>query len=160
VVSNLSDQWALSPERTVEAYALTAIAVADAFIGCWREKFATNVLRPVSYIQRNIDPAWQPLLNTPNFPAYTSGHSTESAAAAEVLTALLGDNRPYDDPTHLTLGHPIKRLASFREAAREAGMSRLYGGIHFSMDNVAGRQQGECIGRAVLSRVKTRGGAR
>lgn len=159
VVSSVSDQWALSPEQTVEAYALTAIAVADAFIGCWREKFATHVLRPISYIQRYIDPAWQPLLNTPNFPTYTSGHSTQSAAAAEVLTALFGDNRPYDDPTHITLGHPVKRLASFREAAHQAGMSRLYGGIHFSMDNLGGRQQGECIGRAVLARVKTRGGA-
>jgi len=158
VVSSVSDQWALSPERTVEAYALTAIAVADAFIGCWRTKFTTHVIRPVTYIQRYIDPAWQPLLNTPNFPTYTSGHSTQSAAAAEVLTALLGDNRPYDDPTHVTLGHPVKRLASFREAAREAGMSRLYGGIHFAMDNVAGRQQGECIGRTVLARVKTRAG--
>ncbi|HJR35397.1 MAG TPA: vanadium-dependent haloperoxidase [Gemmatimonadales bacterium] len=157
VVSSLSGQWALSPERTVEAYALTAIAVADGFIGAWREKFATNLLRPVSYIQRYIDPAWQPLLITPNFPTYTSAHSTQSAAAAEVLTVLFGDNRAYDDPTHVTLGHPVKRLASFREAAREAGMSRLYGGIHFSMDNVAGRVQGECIGRAVLSRVKTRG---
>ena len=157
VVSSLSSQWTLSPERTVEAYALTAIAVADAFIGCWREKFSSNLLRPVAYIQRYIDPMWQPLLNTPPFPTYTSGHSTQSAAAAEVLTALFGDNRPYDDPTHVTLGHPVKRLASFREAAHEAGLSRLYGGIHFQMDNLAGRAQGECIGRAVLSRVHTRG---
>ena len=76
-----------------------------------------------------------------------------------MLTALFGDKRPYDDPTHVTLGHPVKRLASFREAAHEAGMSRLYGGIHFSMDNLAGRAQGECIGRAVLTRVKTRVGS-
>jgi len=160
VVSGLSNQWALSPERTVEAYALTAIAVADGFIGCWREKFGANLLRPISYIQRYIDPAWQSLLITPNFPTYTSAHSAQSAAAAEVLTALFGDNRPYDDPTHVTLGHPVKRLASFREAAHEAGMSRVYGGIHFSMDNLGGRQQGECIGRAVLARVKTRGKTR
>jgi len=158
VVSSLSSQWALSPERTVEAYALTAIAVADAFIGCWREKFSSNLLRPVAYIQRYIDPAWQPLLNTPPFPTYTSGHSTQSAAAAEVLSALFGDTRAYDDPTHITLGHPVKRLASFRDAAHEAGLSRLYGGIHFQMDNLGGRMQGECIGRAVLSRVHTRGG--
>ncbi len=156
VVSSLSSQWQLSAERTVEAYALTAIAVADAFIGCWHEKFATNILRPVTYIQRYIDPKWQPLLNTPPFPTYTSGHSTQSAAAAEVLTALFGDNRPYDDPTHVTLGHPVKRLASFRAAAHEAGISRLYGGIHFQMDNLGGRAQGECIGRALLSRVHTR----
>jgi len=156
VVSSLAGQWNLSAERTVEAYALTAIAVADAFIGCWHQKFATNILRPVTYIQRYIDPTWQPLLNTPPFPTYTSGHSTQSAAAAEVLTSLFGDNRPYDDPTHVSLGHPVKRLASFREAAHEAGLSRLYGGIHFQMDNLAGRAQGECIGRALLTRVHTR----
>lgn len=156
VVSNLAGQWNLSAERTVEAYALTAIAVADAFIGCWYQKFTTNILRPVTYIQRYIDPKWQPLLNTPPFPTYTSGHSTQSAAAAEVLTALFGDNRPYDDPTHVTLGHPVKRLSSFREAAHEAGISRIYGGIHFPMDNLAGRAQGECIGKSVLSRVRTR----
>jgi hypothetical protein len=156
VVSNLASQWSLSEERTVEAYALTAIAVADAFIGCWNQKFASNILRPVTYIQRFIDPKWQPLLNTPPFPTYTSGHSTQSAAAAEVLTALFGDNRPYDDPTHVTLGHPVKRLASFRAAAAEAGISRIYGGIHFPMDNAGGRAQGECIGKSVLARVHTR----
>jgi membrane-associated phospholipid phosphatase len=156
VVSSLADQWGLSAERAVEAYALTAIAVADAFVGCWREKFRSNLIRPVTYIQRYIDPAWQPLLNTPPFPTYTSGHSTQSSAAAEVLTALFGDNRPYDDPTHITLGHGVKRLPSFRAAAQEAGISRLYGGIHFSMDNLGGRAQGECIGRAVLARVHTR----
>lgn len=156
VVSSLAGQWNLSAERTVEAYALTAIAVADAFIGCWHQKFTTNIIRPVSYIQRHIDAEWQPLLNTPPFPTFTSGHSTQSAAAAEVLTALFGDNRSYDDPTHVTLGHPVKRLDSFRAAAREAGLSRLYGGIHFSMDNTAGQVQGECIGRSVLARVHTR----
>ncbi len=156
VIAGLAMQWTLSPERAVEAYALTSIAVADAFIGCWRAKFATDLLRPVTYIQRYIDPKWQTLLNTPPFPTYTSGHSTQSAAAAEVLTGLFGDNRPYDDATHITLGHPVKRLASFRAAAEEAGHSRWYGGIHYRMDHDAGRVQGECIGRAVLARVKTR----
>ena len=156
VIAGLASQWKLTPERAVEAYALTSIAVADAFIGCWREKFATDLLRPVTYIQRYIDPKWQTLLNTPPFPTYTSGHSTQSAAAAEVLTELFGDNRPYDDATHITLGHPVKHLASFHAAAEEAGHSRWYGGIHYRMDHDAGRVQGECIGRAVLARVKTR----
>jgi len=155
VIANVSKQWALSPERAVEAYALTAIAVADAFIGCWDAKYSTDLLRPVTYINRYIDKDWQPLLNTPPFPTYTSGHSTQSAAAAEVLTGLFGD-RAYDDPTHVTLGHPVKRLASFRAAAEEAGMSRWYGGIHFPMDHEGGRAQGNCIGKQVLERAKTR----
>ncbi len=156
VIAGLASQWGLTPERAVEAYALTSIAVADAFIGCWREKFATDLLRPVTYIQRYIDLKWQTLLNTPPFPTYTSAHSTQSAAAAAVLTALFGDNRPYDDATHITLGHPIKHLASFGAAAEEAGQSRWYGGIHFRMDHEAAKVQGACIGRAVLARVKTR----
>ena len=80
VVAGLAGQWHWSPERTVEAYALTAIAVADAFIGCWREKYRTDLLRPVTYIQRYLDPKWETLLNTPPFPTYPSGHSTQSAA--------------------------------------------------------------------------------
>jgi hypothetical protein len=156
VLGGVAAQWHLTPERAVEAYALTAIAVADAFIGCWWTKFSTDLLRPVTYIQRFIDPKWQTLLNTPPFPTYTSGHSTQSAAAAEVLTGLFGDNRPYDDATHLTLGHPVKRLASFRAAAEEAGRSRWYGGIHYRFDHEGGKAQGACVGRAVLARVKTR----
>lgn len=156
VIAGLAKQWNLSPERAVEAYALTSIAVADAFIGCWHAKFTTDLLRPVTYIQRYIDPKWQTLLNTPPFPTYTSGHSTQSAAAAEVLSTLFGEDRPYDDATHVTLGHPVKRLASFRAAAEEAGHSRWYGGIHFRMDHEGGKAQGTCIGRAVVARVKTR----
>ena len=156
VVAGLADQWHLSPERTVEAYALTAVAVADAFIGCWREKYRTDLLRPVAYIQRYLDPKWQTLLNTPPFPTYTSGHSTQSAAAAEVLSGLFGEDRPYDDATHVNLGHGVKRLASFRAAADEAGISRFYGGIHYRMDHDGGKAQGSCIGRAVLARIKTR----
>jgi hypothetical protein len=156
VIAGVARQWNLSPERAVEAYALTAIAVADAFISCWQTKFTTDLLRPVSYINRYIDREWQPLLNTPPFPTYTSGHSTQSAAAAEVLTALFGDNRPYDDATHVVLGHPVKRLPSFRAAAEEAGHSRWYGGIHFPMDHEGGRVQGACIGKRVVERVRTR----
>jgi len=156
VISGLARQWNLSAERAVEAYALTAIAVADGFLASWHVKYQTNILRPVTYIQRYIDRSWQPLLNTPSFPTYPAGHSTQSRAAAELLTALFGDNRPYDDATHVTLGHPVKRLPSFRAAAMEAGLSRLYGGIHYRMDHVGGQALGECVGRAVLARVITR----
>lgn len=156
VISQLARQRGLSPERTVELYALTSIAVADAFIECWHVKYTYNVLRPVTYIQRYIDPKWQPLLLTPPFPAYTAGHSTQSGAAGEVLTALLGDSTPYTDATHVNLGHPAKQLASFRAAAAEAAMSRLYGGIHYPADNEQGARAGRCVGQSVLSRVHAR----
>ena len=156
VLSGVASAWRLSPERTAEAYALTAIAVADGFIGSFQEKYRSNLLRPVTYIQRHIDPGWQPLLITPSFPTYTSAHSTQSAAAAVVLTRLLGDHRPYDDSTHITLGRPVRHLGSFTEAAQEAGISRIYAGIHYNFDNRGGQVLGACIGRAVLARVHTR----
>lgn len=156
VLAGLAHQWNLSPERTVEAYALTAMAVADGFIASFRAKYATDLIRPESYIRRYIDSTWRPLLVTPPFPTFTSAHSTQSAAAAEVLTALFGDNRPYDDATHVLLGHPVKHLPSFRAAADEAGRSRWYGGIHYPMDHVQGAVQGKCLAAELLSRIKTR----
>lgn len=156
IMSSLATEKTLSPERTVEMYALTAIAMADAFIGCWKSKYEVNLLRPVTYIRRHIDPAWEPLLNTPPFPEYPSGHSVQSAAAAEVLTALLGDV-PFVDSTHEALGHPPRRFDGFHAAARQAQLSRLYGGIHYPMAIDNGAVQGRCIARKLLHRVHTRG---
>ena len=156
VISQLAGQRGLGSERTVEVYALTAIAVADAFVQCWRVKYGYEVLRPVTYIQRYIDRDWQPFIITPPFPSYTAGHSTQSAAAAEILTALLGDSTEYVDATHVNIGHPAKRLPSFRAAAAEAAVSRLYGGIHYPSDNDLGAAAGRCVGQSVLSRVHTR----
>jgi hypothetical protein len=155
IMSSLATEKSLSPERTVEMYALTAIAMADAFIGCWKTKYEVNLLRPVTYIQRYIDPEWQSLLNTPSFPEYPSGHSVQSAAAAEVLTALLG-GVPFVDSTHVALGHAPRQFESFHAAAREAQTSRLYAGIHYPMAIDNGAVQGRCIGQAVLRRVQTR----
>ena len=156
IVAQVATQRRLSPERTAEAYALTAIATADAFIACWHLKYQVNLLRPVTYIQRYIDPRWQTVLVTPPFPEYASGHAIQSAASAEVLTALLGDETPFEDATHVSIGHPPRHFASFRKAAAEAAMSRLYGGIHYPMGNDNGAAQGRCIGRTVLDRVHTR----
>ena len=156
IISQFADQHQLSPERAVEAYALSAIAMADAFIACWHLKYQVNLIRPYSYIHKYIDPNWQTTILTPPFPEYASGHAIQSAATAEILSALLGGNTPFDDATHVILGHPVKHFASFRAAAAEAAMSRLYGGIHYPMGNENGAAQGRCIGRKVLQRVHTR----
>ena len=156
---SLAGQWNLSSERTVEAYALTAIAVADAFIGCWHQTFTTNVLRPVTYIQRYIDPNWHPLLNTPPFPTYTSGHSTQSGAAATVLTDLFGP-LSFTDTTHTThnpgLGFPDRMFTNFLDAANEAAISRMYGGIHYAFDNQDGFNQGQCVGSIINTQIDFR----
>ncbi len=141
--------------RRTEVLALLSVAMADAFIGCWREKFRWNLLRPVTYIRALLDPGWQPLLITPPFPEYPSGHSVQSAAAAEVLTALLGEDRAFTDRTHEEDGLPARSYPSFRAAAEEAALSRLYGGIHFRSAIEDGLAQGRCIG-AFAARLRTR----
>jgi hypothetical protein len=132
--------------RRVEALALVGITVADSFIGCWHSKYEYDLLRPITYIRRLIDPKWDPLLNTPPFPEYPSGHSTQSGAAAIVLTHLFGENYAFSDATHEDDGLPARSYASFEEAAEEAAISRLYGGIHFRAAIERGLDQGGCIG--------------
>ncbi len=155
IMSQLVAQLDLDAARTSEMFVLNAIAIADAFVSCWQEKYRSNVPRPITTVRRMIDPEWQTLVATPPFPEYTSGHSVQSGASAEVLTELFGDI-PFSDNTQVSLGHPVKRFSSFRNAAREAAVSRLYGGIHYPMAIENGVPQGQCVGRAVLQRVKTR----
>lgn len=139
----------------VEAYALVGIAVGDSFISCWHEKYRSNLLRPETYIQRFIDPSWQPLIATPPFPEYTSGHSVQSGASNVVLVALFGDE-PFVDSTHAARGLAPRAFDSLTAAFEEAAVSRLYGGIHYPIGIDEGVPQGRCVGQAVLDGVKTR----
>jgi hypothetical protein len=144
-----------------EAYAKAGIAVADAFIACWHAKYTFNLLRPITHIQDHIVPGWggpdRPLpVTTPPFPEYPSGHSVQSAAAAEVLSNLFGDPYAFTDTTHAARGMPARSFPSFHAAAAEAAISRLYGGIHFRPAIVDGQTQGRCIGEAV-NRLVVRG---
>ena len=135
--------------KAAETYAKLGIAVSDAFIACWDTKFRFNLLRPVTCIQQLIDPAWLPLLTTPPFPEYTSGHSVQSGAAFGVLADVFGDRYSFDDHTHDSRGLAPRHFDSFSEAADEAAISRLYGGIHFRPAIELGLQQGRCIADAV-----------
>ncbi len=110
---------------------------------------------PVTYIKRVIDPKWEPILITPALPEYPSGHSTQSGAAAVALAAVFGDNYAFDDHTHEDDNLPVRHFKSFKAAAEEAAISRLYGGIHFRAAIDRGLQQGECIG-AYAVKLKTR----
>jgi PAP2 superfamily len=146
IILQIQKRNKLSVDQSVEALAKVGIATADAFIGGWEAKFQYDLLRPVTYIRRTIDPKWEPLLNTPPFPEYPSGHSTQSGAAAVVLTDLFGDNFAFEDATHLDDGIPTRPFASFWAAAEEAGISRLFGGIHFRAAIERGLDQGRCVG--------------
>lgn len=146
----------LSFEQICEAHALASIALHDAFISCWEAKYSNNVVRPVTYINRYIDADWRPLLQTPPFPDYTSGHSVISKAAAIVLTEVIGDSVAYNDTTEVRFGLPERYYNSFMEAANEASDSRLYGGIHYRPATQNGSMQGKKIGEYVLSSLRTR----
>ena len=145
-----------SAAEHADLLARLGVTLADAFIGCWHSKFEYDLLRPVTYIKRVIDPKWEPILITPPFPEYPSGHSTQSGAAATVLTAFFGENFAFTDNTHEKDKLPNRSFGSFWEAAEEAGVSRLYGGIHFRAAIDRGLDQGRCIGEKTVA-LRTRG---
>jgi len=139
--------------KTLEAYALTSIALADGFISCWDEKYRSNLTRPETVINEHIDKDWLPTLQTPPFPEYTSGHSVISTAGAVALTSIFGEGFEFKDDTELEYGLPVRSFKSFFDASAEAAVSRLYGGIHYrpAIDN--GVIQGKKLGEFVVSSI-------
>jgi membrane-associated phospholipid phosphatase len=138
VTFNLVREERLSTPRAARAFALVNVAMSDAAVAVWDAKYTFWSPRPDTAIRDlGLDRHWKPYLKTPFFPSYVSGHSTFSAAAAEVLAYLFPD-----------------RAREFRARAREAAMSRLYGGIHFRSDNDVGLRMGREIGRLVVKRAK------
>jgi hypothetical protein len=156
IVGQFARNDRLSLMVAAESYARVGIAVTDAFIACWNAKYVYNLQRPVTYIQNNIDVTSLPYLVTPNFPTYTSGHSTQSGAAATVLTDMFGVVTFTDtiraDHNLVPLLTP-RTFHSFDEAANEAAISRLYACIHFSFDNNDGLASGRCIGQTIIQNV-------
>ncbi|KHG41357.1 hypothetical protein OA07_11900 [Aphanizomenon flos-aquae 2012/KM1/D3] len=139
-------------------FALLNISLADAGIAAWDAKYTYNFWRPITAIQNAdsdgnantiADANWTPLLTTPPFPEYISGHSTFSGAAETILTGLLGNNVSF---TTNSLGTPgiYRTFSNFTNAANEAGISRIYGGIHFNSANVEGLTTGRSVGNYVL----------
>ena len=142
---------------TITVQMLVGVTIQDAFISCWDEKYRSNRIRPETYINRYINIKWQPVLQTPPFPEYTSGHSVVSTAAAEVLTYLLGDRFAYTDNSEEIFEIPARSFSSFRNAAAEAAMSRLYGGIHYRDAIENGQQQGKELGVFIVDRLQKMG---
>ena len=140
--------------KSTEAYACVAVTIADAIIGCWDEKYRSIVIRPETYINNYIDQSWMPLLQTPPFPEYTSGHSVISSSAAIILTKIFGDNFSYTDSTENEFQLSPRNFKSFNAAADEAAVSRFYGGIHYNAAIVNGLTEGRKIGNYVLNNLK------
>lgn len=136
--------------RSSLAYTLTSIALYDGFISCWDEKYKTDLIRPITVINDRVDKNWQPYLQTPPFPEFTSGHAVISNSAATVLTALFGDNYEFTDKTEIPFGNDTRHFKSFYQASEEVSWSRVYGGIHYPETARISIEQGKAIGAHVL----------
>ena len=137
-------------EKAAQVYAFTTVGIFDAFISCWNEKYTTNLIRPITIINRIVDRNWIPYIQTPPFPEATSGHSVISNAASEILTSLLGDNFAFTDRTEIPFGQGIRTFNSFYEASLQSSTSRVYGGIHYPETARISVQHGRTIGKHVI----------
>lgn len=143
--------------KAVETYARVGMAVADAFINCWKCKYTYSNERPSTFIQANIDKTWFPFWPEPPFPGFSSGHATQSAATATVLSDLYGETINLVDDSHQ--GRPRdtfrgvdfknRSFASFWATAEESAYSRFLGGIHTQQDNEVGLKEGKTIGNNI-----------
>ncbi|MEP7107139.1 MAG: vanadium-dependent haloperoxidase [Ferruginibacter sp.] len=138
---------------TAETFALTSIALYDAFIACWDEKYRSNLVRPVTVINEQIEKGWTSYLQTPPFPEYPSGHSAITRSAATVLTKLYGNNFAFQDTSDLRYIGLQRHFNSFVEAANEASISRVYGGIHYRVSVDAGAEQGRKVGELTIKKL-------
>lgn len=155
IASQLIKEKNIPLGKSAEIFATLNIGMADAFISCWHEKYRLNLLRPISYIRTYLPgrTTWTSLIGTPPFPEYPSGHSVSSGAAAEILTKYFGAI-PFTDLTNVGLGLSTRSFNSFTEAANEAGISRLYGGIHYREAIDKGILQGKEVSRVVFEKIK------
>jgi len=153
IMTQLLDESGATLEKTAVAYAKLGIAENDAFIACWKQKYKHMLLRPVSYIRSYIDPTFTTVLGTPAFPAFTSGHSAQIAAGSRVFIDMFNygsNNFPFTDKSQVQYGFAARSFSNFNQMAEECATSRLYGGIHYPMDNEAGLDQGRIAGDNVV----------
>jgi hypothetical protein len=152
IMNQLTVQLDLTLQDSAMMYGMVGMVLGDSFITAWSQKYEELLLRPVTYINRHISRSWRSYLVTPQFPEYPSGHSVVSAAAADMLTNLLGIV-PFTDETHLADTGVVRSFMSFEQAADEAAISRLYGGIHYRTAIENGKRMGRCIAAQTLDNI-------
>jgi len=152
-----------SMEKAVVTSAQVGLAINDAGVGAWNSKYYYNLERPESFIKRNIDPNYEPLLRnpisgetgiTPSFPAYPSGHATFGAAGGSILIHAFGNNYAMTDNCHAGRAEFLGKPRSFNnidEMIDENAFSRLQLGVHWDIDSEEGRRYGRTIAQHVLS---------
>ena len=139
---------------TLETYLKLGFALNDAAVKTWHEKYYFNMMRPDTYIQKYIDTTWQPLHETPPFPAYPSGHAAFGGAATTILDAILDFKAPFTDRSHENteiFNEKPRTYYSFKEMAEENALSRLYIGVHYRMDCEEGLRIGYLIGKKIAN---------
>jgi hypothetical protein len=151
IACKMSGADAVSTART---YALTSIAIFDAFVSVFDTKYKFEYVRPITFINKEIDEKWEPFLQTPPFPEYTSGHSTITASAATVLSGLYGDKFAFEDTSDMRFIQKKRHFNSFIQAANECSVSRLYGGIHYRISIDKGAEAGKKIGEYILEKFR------
>lgn len=156
IENQLVEELDLDLGRAAEMYAMVGMVLGDSFISTWGQKYVVLLLRPETYINENISARWRPFIQTPPFPEYPSGHSVVSGAAGDMLTALFGTNVHFVDQTHVARGDAPREFFSFTQAANEAAISRLYGGIHYRAAIENGLRSGSCIAITALNNVVLR----
>lgn len=137
-------------EETMKINSLVALGLMDGFISCWDEKYRSDRIRPETAIRKLLDPSYKPMLQTPPFPEYLSGHSTISTTSAVILSHFFGDRFSYTDTVEEKYGLGTRSYDSFLQASEEASISRLYGGIHFMDAITRGQDQGKKVGEWIL----------
>lgn len=152
IARQVLEKESASLAKAAETFARVGMGVHDAFVACWNAKFTYNLMRPVSYIKDQIEAGWNTHLTTPPFPEYTSGHSTQSGATAQILSDLFGYNYAFTDRAHMSRtdinGRP-RNFSTFFDFANEAAISRLYGGIHYRVGNEEGLKLGLRVGKNI-----------
>ncbi len=143
--------------KASETYARVGMAIHDAFVSCWKAKYFYNTIRPITYLRANVLGNFNPKIGTPPFPEYTSGHSTQTGAMAEVLTQIFGDNYSFVDSTHHIARFDLpdvvvlpRTFNSIYATAEECSISRFYGGIHFMQALTEGVRCGKMAGNNVM----------
>ncbi len=140
--------------KTARTYALTALALFEAFMSVFETKYRYNYVRPITVINQLIDPKWEPLLQTPPFPEYTSGHSTITGSAATVLSHLYGNDFAFVDTSNMRYVNKQRKFSSFLQASDECSISRFYGGIHYRMSVDTGAAVGKKIGKYIIAAIE------
>ncbi|MES2646465.1 MAG: vanadium-dependent haloperoxidase [Bacteroidota bacterium] len=149
VITQAFEQLGLNLAIVAEAYAKAGIAQRETTIVTFRSKYANFILRPVTYIQKVIDPNWLPLFPTPPHPEYPAAHAMVTGTVMQATARVIGNNHTVADHSYVFRGYPVQTYSSIFGAAEQAGISRNYGGIHYLISITEGLRMAKILGNRV-----------